>query len=83
MLKVRCFVGYFGSYQFFGRLGCPKVVSIKTFTISRDRFGRPDQYKFFCPSDCGRPGLFGLNSLVRGCPICGVSILWSRFVGRN
>ena len=42
-----------------GRPGRPKVVSIKTFTIFRDRFGLPDR-NFCYPSDRDRPGLFGL-----------------------
>ena len=32
----------FGRPSLLGRHGRPKVVSIKIFTISRDRFGRPD-----------------------------------------
>ena len=41
---VRRIVGYFGSSQSFGSApGRPKVVSIKIFTVSRDRFGLPDR----------------------------------------
>ena len=34
---------YGALWDILGRPGCPKVVSIKIFTVSRDRFGLPDR----------------------------------------
>ena len=71
---------FLGRFSLLGRPSRPKVISIKIFTVSRDRFGLPDII-FFFSRDRGRPGIFGLfrsSAVILWCFLIIVPVAWTQ-----